>query len=147
MTTIAANKFQIAADRQATHSGGLKFRLKNKIFSFESPLIYPVPFHVGLSGNIEDFSSIYEFFYDPTSVKKAPRMKAGEGLILSEDGKLWTFCTANNWLYVDQPFYAVGSGMNFAMGAMEAGATPYEAVKQTCKHDPNSGMGVTKIDL
>lgn len=147
MTTIACNKFQIAADRQATHTGGLKFRLKSKLFSFDCPLIYPVPFHVGLCGNIDEFSIVYEFFSDPMSVKKAPKLKAGTGLILTDDGKIWTFCSANNWIAVDQPFYAVGSGMNFAMGAMAAGASPYEAIKQTCKHDPNSGMGVTKIDL
>lgn len=147
MTTIAANKFQIAGDRQATHSGGMKFRIKTKLYSFNTPLIYHKPFHIGMCGNIEDFSKIIDYFTDPLSHKKAPRLDKGEALVLSEDGKIWTFWTANNWTYIDQPFYAIGSGTHFAMGAMASGASPYEAIKHTMTLCPATGMGVTKIDI
>jgi len=39
---------------------------------------------------------------------------------------------------IDLPFYAGGSGAQFAMGAMEAGATAEEAVSIACKFDPSS---------
>jgi hypothetical protein len=147
MTTVAVSKTQIAADRQATHNGGLKFKVKSKLTSFENPIFYKYEFHVGLSGNLDQFCDILDFFLDPTGHKKAPVLKQGEGVILSADGKIWTFSNPTIWIGVDQPYYAIGSGMNFAMGAMAQGATPYEAVKHASKLDPMTGMGVTKVDL
>jgi hypothetical protein len=147
LTTIAVNRKQIAADRQANHSGGLKFKVRTKLYSFDNPMFYKRTFHVGLAGNIDIFPPILEYFADPTKYEKPPKIKGGEGIILSADGKIWTFSNPSLWLYVDQSYYAIGSGMNFAMGAMAAGSTPYEAVKYAEKLDPQSGMGVTKIDL
>lgn len=147
MTTIAATKFQIAGDRQANHNGGLKFKIPNKLASFYSPILYKVPFHVGLCGNIKDFPEVWDFFRDPTTHKKSPSLRKGEGLVLSEDGKLWTFSNASNWFRIDQDYYAIGSGMNFAMGAMADGASAYDAVKIAAKLDPSTGMGITKINL
>lgn len=125
----------------------MKFRLKTKIFEYESPLLYPKKFYVGLAGNVDKFADVLDFFLDPTQYKKAPKL-SGEGVILTADGKIFTF--GNNpdtWILVDQPLYAIGSGMHFAMGAMAAGATPLEAVKESIKLDPSSGMGTTHYDL
>lgn len=41
---------------------------------------------------------------------------------------------------------AVGSGMDFAIGAMEAGKTPFEAVQIACRRDPNSGGTITMLE-
>lgn len=40
-------------------------------------------------------------------------------------------------------FMAIGSGASYALGAMEAGATPLEAVQIACKHDGNSCLPLT----
>lgn len=148
MTTIAVSKTQIAGDRQCTHGGGMKFKLKTKIFKFEQPILYHVPFYVGLAGTVEKFADVLEFFNDPTQYKSPPKLGNGEGVILATDGKIFTFFKdPTNWLVVDQPTYAIGSGMHFAMGAMASGATPVEAVKVAIKNDPSSGFGVTSFDL
>lgn len=42
-------------------------------------------------------------------------------------------------------YFAIGSGKQFAMGAMAAGATAEEAVRAACKHDPWSGGGIDII--
>lgn len=147
MTTIAATKSQIAADRQATHNGGLKFKMKTKLNSFDNKFFYKTPFHVGLAGNIDSFPDVLTFFLKPDQYKKAPKLKGGEGLILSDDGKIWTFSSPDTWFLVDQPYYSIGSGMNFAMGVLSTGASAYEAVKQASKLDPSTGMGITKIDI
>lgn len=147
MTTIAATRAQIAADRQATHNGGLKFRMSTKLNSFDNKFFYKTPFYVGLAGNIDTFPDVLTYFCKPDTYKKAPRLKGGEGLILSADGKIWTFSSPDTWFLVDQPFYSIGSGMNFAMGVMATGATAYDAVKHASKLDPGTGMGITKIDL
>lgn len=147
MTTIAVSKTEIAGDRQATHSAGMVFRLKTKLHKFAPTAFYPTEFYVGLAGNLDDFSDVLSFFQSPEGYKKAPRLKGGEGLILGGDGKIWTFSRADVWIPVDQKFYAIGSGMLYAMGAMENGATPTDAVKAACKFDPGSGMGVTSFRL
>lgn len=147
MTTIAVSKKQIAGDRQATHGGGMKFRLKTKIFEYESPLLYPKKFYVGLAGNVDKFADVLEFFLDPTQFKKAPSLN-GEGVILTADGKIFTFGKSpDNWIVVDQPTYSIGSGSHIAMGAMAAGATPLDAVKAAIKMDPSSGMGTSHYNL
>ena len=147
MTTIAVTRTQIAGDRQANHNGGLKFRLKTKIHSFENVIFYPKPFHVGLCGDVDQFATILNFFDNPTAYKKPPKFSGGEGIILTGDGKIWTFWQADTWTLVDQAFYAVGSGMNFAMGVMAAGGTAAEAVKYASTLDSNTGMGITKVDI
>lgn len=121
--------------------------MKTKLNSFDNKFFYKTPFHVGLAGNIDSFPDVLTYFLEPDKYKKTPRLKGGEGIILSEDGKIWTFSSPDTWFLVDQPYYAIGSGMNFAIGAMASGATAYEAIKQTINLDPNTGMGITKIDL
>ena len=146
MTTIAATATQIAADKQATHSGGLKFKMTSKIQSFDNKTFYKTPFHVGLAGNVDTFADIWGYFQYPEQYKKMPKLK-GEGIILSEDGRIWTFVQPTIWLRVDGPHYAIGTGMNFAMGAMTQGGTAVDAVKAAMKLDPNTGIGITRINI
>lgn len=148
MTTIAATRTQIAADRQATHGSGMKFKFKNKIHKFEHPAFYDgKPFYVGLAGQIESFPLAIEYFSDPINTKP-PKLKGMEAVILTSDGKIWTFWARPDvWTAVDQPTYAIGSGMHYASGALAQGATAKEAVQAACKLDINSGMGVTHYDL
>jgi len=126
----------------------MKFKFKNKIHRFEHPALYDgKPFHVGLAGTIEGFALVLEYLADPINVKP-PKAKGMEALVLTSDGKIWTFWNNPSvWTQVDQPYYAIGSGMTYAMGAMLAGATAKDAVKAACKADINSGMGITVVDL
>lgn len=146
MTTIAANKTQIACDLQATHSGGLKFKLKTKILEFYQPLIWPTPFYVGLCGDVDSFPDMIDYFSDPTA-RKPPKGGSGDFLILTDDKKIFTFKNPSKWIAVNQDFYAVGTGMNYAMSAMECGKTPLEAVKIASKFDLYTGMGFKHIDI
>lgn len=147
MTTIAVSTKQIAGDRQATHGGGMKFKLKTKLHSFDSKMFYSKPFHVGLAGNLDSFSTILDFFQNPDEYKKPPKPKGVEGVVLTADGNIFTFVDPSIWLKIEQPYYAIGSGMNFAIASMMSGKTPMEAVKITATLDPMTGFGVTKIDL
>lgn len=45
------------------------------------------------------------------------------------------------------PPVAVGSGMDFAIGAMEAGKTPFDAVLIAARRDPGTGGKVTVLYL
>lgn len=67
------------------------------------------------------------------------------GLTIPEDDFWCILLTPNNkMLLVDQffcpeelpvPYFAVGSGKGLAIGALDAGATPQEAIKIACKRD------------
>jgi hypothetical protein len=48
---------------------------------------------------------------------------------------------------VQFPFFAIGSGADYAMGAMARGATAREAVEIAMRFDTGSGIGVTEVRI
>jgi ATP-dependent protease HslVU (ClpYQ) peptidase subunit len=68
-------------------------------------------------------------------------------LMLTNRKEFFHATTLSNWMLINQPFFAIGSGMQFAIAAMEAGKTPYEAVKIASKHDPHTGMGFNQLTM
>ncbi len=147
ITTIAASKEQIAGDCQANHNGGLKFKMTSKVHEFFQPLLWPTKFYVGFCGNVDDFPPVMAYLSDPTQFKKPPKSGNVECLVLTDDKKMFTFTNPSQWLVLQgNKHYAVGSGMNYAMAAMECGKTPLEAVKVASKFDKNTGMGFTHFE-
>ena len=147
MTTIAANRESIACDKQATHASNFKFKVKTKLFEIENPLFYPTRFIIGYAGDLNIVPDILAYLTDVTGQTKQPKQKTTEFLVLTEDKKLFTFITPTKWILIDEPYYAIGSGMHYALGAMSAGATPLEAVKAAAKCDPNTGLGFKQMDF
>jgi hypothetical protein len=67
-------------------------------------------------------------------------------LVIDEEG----VCYFLTWPYlrpvkIDAPFIAIGSGSEFAMGAMAAGANAGRAVEIASMYDPHSGGGVQLV--
>ena len=62
-------------------------------------------------------------------------LKDFNALILDKDGTIYHVDTTFNELELTGPF-AVGSGMDFAIGAMAAGASPKEAILIAGQYDP-----------
>lgn len=48
-------------------------------------------------------------------------------------------------LIVDEPFYAIGSGSAYAIGAMDAGASPQRAVELAILRDECSGPPIVTV--
>lgn len=67
-------------------------------------------------------------------------------LVLRTDGVI-EYISGHCISTIVPPPVAVGSGMDFAIGAMEAGASPQEAVEIACKRDPGSGGKITVCKL
>jgi len=67
------------------------------------------------------------------------------GLILSTDGVILWVDHKGREIEVPGPC-AIGSGQDFAIGAMEAGATPEEAVRIACKRDSGTGGAVIALE-
>ena len=70
----------------------------------------------------------------------------GNGFIAAPNGVAVCWSTNGPWP-VRAPFYALGSGYQLAMGAMEAGASAEEAVRVAIKHDTGTGGEVVAVRL
>lgn len=144
MTTIACNKEEMYGDKQfTTIATGDKFRGKTKVYKYEAfEGIYDCPFIVGYAGSANDIITVHSFFAHPEMFSKPPKAPdALTGLVLTADKHIFVFTNYMQWLVVDEPFHAIGSGSGYAMGAMAAGASPLDAVKLAAKHDAYTGFG------
>lgn len=132
----------IACDLQATHGGGFKFKVKTKLFEFDNPIFYPTPFIVGYSGDLDVVPDVLDFISSTDPKAKTPKQKTTEFVVLTKDHKIYTFINPTKWILVNEPNYAIGSGMHYALGAMKTGASPKEAVLAASKLDPHTGLGI-----
>jgi ATP-dependent protease HslVU (ClpYQ) peptidase subunit len=141
LTTIACNREELYGDLQFTN-GTYKFKGNSKVYKIKAhPKLYEHDFIVGFAGVSNDCLSVRNFFENPDTSK--PRVRELYGLVLTATGEIYRFdndCT--KWHEVRDPFCAIGSGRDFAMGAMAMGASPKEAVKIAMTKDIYSGMGV-----
>lgn len=137
----------MAGDKQFTTSG-TKLIGRTKIYelspagcvNFNAKKIF-----VGFCGNADNFGNAIHWLNNPD--QKPPKVKNIEMLMLNNRKEIFHATTLSNWMFINQPFFAIGSGMQFAIAAMEAGKTPYEAVKIASKHDPHTGMGFNHLDM
>lgn len=150
MTTVAVDRFSIACDRQFSHSGGHIFRGKTKIYKMPKETCVNLfgceMAAVGFAGNADMICTALDFLFDPAP-ESCPKVKGLELVALTDKKEIWTSFTLQNWMLVDQPYYAIGSGTQFAMGALNVGKTPLQAVKVASKMDANTGMGFREIVL
>lgn len=150
MTTVAVDRFSIACDRQFTHSGGHCFRGKTKIYMLPTEtsigLFGCEMSAIGFAGNADQICTALDFLFDQEA-DTCPKIKGLEMVAITSKKEIWTSFTLRNWMLVDQPYYAIGSGTPFALGALEAGKTPLQACKVASKMDANTGMGFREIVL
>src|SRR5574343_1039307 len=147
MTTVAVNRYMIAADKQFTHSGGIIFTGRTKIHEIPSNVANEMfgvkRAFVGFCGNADAFADAIGYLFSPSD--NPPKIKGVEMLMLTDKGEIYHATNFRNWLQICDPYFAIGSGMAYAVAAMEAGKTPYEAVKIASKYDSNTGRGFNKL--
>ena len=147
MTTIAVNKDAMACDLQFTNlNTGYKFKGKTKIHKFRAhPDTYGAcDFMVGFCGQASEMIIIASFFENPDAFDKAPKANCS-GVVLTAKKDIFIFDDYRKWLIVNLPFTAVGSGAAYALGALDNGASPKEAVKIAMKHDAYTGYGAKEL--
>jgi hypothetical protein len=72
---------------------------------------------------------------------------APNGLMVEiSTGKCWNL-DGSLWLPVTEPYFAIGSGRDYAIGAMAHGASAIEAITISCKHDSYSGGEVRWVEV
>lgn len=149
MTTIAVNRFAIACDMQYNYGANQKFKGGPKVHLMNHPAckeLFGAPYaYVGLAGQVNQWGQIITWLSDPTG--NVPKTKNVEFLLLTSNGKIFHADSLKNWMRIEEPYFSIGSGMQFAVSAMAAGKTPLEAVKLASKFDVNTGMGFKEYKI
>lgn len=136
MTTIATDGKSMAGDSQT--SNGAVFGYAPKVFKAPDGRIF---------GACGDTAQCMKFRRWMLEGGDAPEFKENfEALILYPDGSVFWFDEDRELVPAMIPC-AIGSGGEFAIGAMEAGASPKQAVEVSIKRDTRTGGEVTEITL
>lgn len=149
MTTIAANKNTIACDLQFTYGENVKMKGASKIIEFKGPWckqFFNAEYaYVGFAGNVNKWCEVVSWI--TVSVDKIPKLKGIELLALTSNNELFYGSGLTHWMRLERPFFAIGSGSHLALGAMEAGKSPMEAVKVAAQHDVFTGLGYKEYTI
>ncbi len=151
MTTIAVSKStgehsaSIACDLQMTYGGNIKMKTTSKIMELKQDvsqhLFNTDKVFVGFSGNATGWGNAVSWFLDPS--QKPPNLgNSVEMVALTDKGAILHSTSLRTWIPIKDQHFAIGSGMPFALSALELGKTPKEAVLFASKRDAYSGMGV-----
>lgn len=135
MTTIACDGMSIAGDgRSTTDNGTICENTDVKVARLQDDSI------IGCAGIAHSLSAVRDFVEND-----GPEPKDARALRLYPDGRC-EFLSGPYWLPASLPA-AIGSGIDLALGAMEAGATAEEAVRIACRRDASSGGQITVFHL
>jgi hypothetical protein len=145
MTTIAisADGMSIAADGLSMNGWGGVCGLHCKKITHDGGKVYAVS---GVMALIEPLVEWYKAGHDP---KNTPVCTSDSkwSLIVRDDGQ-WYLCTS------DAPYpdvmelpAAIGTGCDYALGAMYAGATTKEAVEIACRLDSRTGGTIQVVNI
>jgi len=141
MTTIAWDGKTLAADRQFNHSGTPI--AKTKIHTCISNVDMRIKIF-GCAGDSFDAMALKEYWKGERNL--APAITDLEIMVIDNTKKIYIVTEKMIFHEVeDKPFYAIGSGADYAIGAMAMGATAKEAVEIASKFDIHTGMGIDEL--
>ncbi len=141
MTTIAYRDGILASDSLGTANGLRDSILCTKIFRIGPCLVAGA----GSAAKILKFVDWVKNGLDPETLPFTHEDDAN-GMLVTPAGKIIMWSEQGPWP-VESPFYALGSGYQIAMGAMEMGATAAEAVEAAIKWDTGSGGPVRTLAI
>jgi ATP-dependent protease HslVU (ClpYQ) peptidase subunit len=147
MTTVCWDGKTMAADKQMTLGNMRHTNTQGKILRGE---YHGLPALFAGAGTKVHSAAVIEWLVAGMPDERKPEMPEGPDsftvFVVTEHGL---------YLYVDslRPIplgickWAIGSGEDYAHGAMAAGANAKKAVEIACSFDINSGMGVETLTL
>lgn len=138
MTTIATDGTSMAADGLRLHGDTIVTTRAEKIRRLSDGRI------VGTSGDVSFGMIMIEWLEHGGDVPTFPSgADCGTVLVLNTDGTASMYDSYGKEMPAELPA-AIGSGMDLAIGAMEYGASPKEAVEIACRREVGSG-GVISV--
>jgi ATP-dependent protease HslVU (ClpYQ) peptidase subunit len=142
MTCIAWDGKTLAADKRAT--GGGMASTVTKIHRLPDGL-------VAFSGGGAHASELLNWFFGSRNPDTFPRRDDEDGagtLMITADRKVFMYASNNPFPErVEDPFFARGSGRDYAMAAMHLGCDARRAVEVACAFDVYCGNGIDAMEL
>lgn len=143
MTCIAWDGKTLAADKRSC--GGSLHSTVTKIFKVNGTL-------VGVSGDFVVGMSMLNWLLkggDAAAFPEKQKVRETYATVvqIDTDGKVWKYEDTPYPFRVEEPFYAIGSGRDFAIAAMHYGKSSLEAVLLASRFDPGCGNGVDALRL
>ena len=139
----------MACDLQFTHRSGMKIKGFTKIAEVNPKLCEEMfgckKAYVGFSGNADVWSNVVVWLDNPED--KPPKCRGLEMLLLTDKGHIYHGTNLTNWMRLNEEFFSIGAGMQYAMTAMALGKSPKEAVLVASKYDPSTGMGAKEYKV
>jgi len=138
MTTIALRNGVMAGDTQVTEGDTLVASGCRKVRRLRDGRLY------GFSGDIEQGEIMLRAL---RKGEAPPKLRGIKAILVYQDGvvSLWEGAI---WIKQQHaPFFAIGNGTDFALGAMAAGADAKQAVKIAMKFDTATGGRVQTVRL
>lgn len=141
MTTIATDGRSMAGDGQREHRGTVIMRNAVKIRRLSDGRI------VGTAGDVAFGMAMVDWLENGGDVPTFPSdSDGGIVLLLNPGGSASIFDKYGKEMPVELPC-AIGSGMDLAIGAMEAGASPRDAVAIAARRDGGTGGHIAVLNL
>jgi ATP-dependent protease HslVU (ClpYQ) peptidase subunit len=142
VTTIAYRAGQLAADSLVVSREGARMGRVRKIFRI-GPLL------VAISGALGDGASFVAWVTGGMQGRwRAEHQEDGFHALLVDAEGLVTQVSATGQTYrIEAEFFARGSGYEFALGAMDMGASAAEAIEVACRYDVYSDGPVQALEL
>lgn len=138
MTVIAYIDGVLAADRQSNFAGARAST--RKLYRTASGLI------LGGSGDSHQLREMHEWFENGRQKETLPSFqKSAETcceILCIENRKIWFYGNSHIPLQIHQKYWALGSGRDFALGAMACGKSAYMAVKIANLFSTGCGIGI-----
>jgi hypothetical protein len=134
MTTITWDGRTLAGDTQYSMFRGTG----SKVFHLKTGALF------GSCGQIQDGAAVRDWLENGG---EKPKVSEGFHAIMIEGGKLFTLEDRLVKIEHDRPFFAIGSGRDFAMAAMHLSKTAAEAVRVSHAFDPDTGPDLTELSV
>lgn len=143
MTTIAYKNGILAADKQSNFgpfpTRTTKVRRHGKWLA-------------AATGDTARIGEIHEWIEQGMDPAKLPDFQRDAGtsatvLMVNEAGEVYLLENSHVLIRIEQDFYAVGSGRDFAMMAMHLGKSAPEAVELASVYDSATGQGVDTLTI
>ena len=141
MTVIATDGHSMASDGLVMESDVIIGLDEAKIERLTNGSLY------GSAGDCVGGDRIRDWLNDGADPDTFPRAEDTRALVLTTGGVVHLYDGASGGRSVIvKPPMAIGSGMDIAIGAMDAGATPAEAVEITMRRVATCGGKVTNLN-
>lgn len=144
MTTIAWDGRTLAADRAAWSSGN-KYRVR-KVYKVRAP--DGRRFLVAFSGDANYCFAVLGWMRGGPRPGAYPNKDGAYtiAVVIDEKNRIWRMDSDDlKYVPVLEKIHASGAGQDYAIGALEAGATATEAIRITIKRSDYAALGVDSV--